>query len=179
MSEDELRLQLIMIALVILGALNWGLIGLIKVNPVEQILGEYATLVYLIIGLAAAILFTQRDIYLPFLGQSVFPCLLDPKKQPRTDIKVSVRVPPNSKVIYWSALPDKSPKNGPKENYGDYSNSGIAVADDKGEAILEVRKPSKYTVSWFGLIDKVLEPHIHYRYCRTDGMVSRIETVFV
>jgi uncharacterized membrane protein YuzA (DUF378 family) len=176
MSNDEIRLQLIMIALVILGALNWGLIGLIKVNLVEQFLGEYSVLVYLIIGIAGAVLFMQRDIYLPFLGQMAIPCLLEPKKQSKTDTKVTVKVPANSKVIYWAALPGMNPKNDPYTNYGNYSNSGIAVANEKGEAVLEVNKPSRYTVGWFS---KVLEPHIHYRYCKQNGMVSRIETVFV
>lgn len=176
---SEYRLQLIMIALVIAGALNWGIIGLTKVNLVEQFLGEYAPIVYIIIGIAAAVLFNQRDTYLPFLGTMAIPCLLEPKKQPKTDTKITVKVPANSKVIYWAALPGMDPKNDPYTNYGDYSNSGIAVANEKGEALLEVNKPSRYTVSWFGLMDKVLEPHIHYRFCKENGMVSRIETVFV
>lgn len=179
MSDDEIRLQLIMIALVVLGALNWGILGLTKVNLVEQFLGEYAVLVYLIIGIAGAVLFMQRDTYLPFLGTMAIPCLLEPKKQENTDTKVTVKVPANTKVIYWAALPGMNPKNDPYTNYGDFSNSGITVSNEKGEAVLEVKKPSRYTVSWFGLMNKVLEPHIHYRYCKENGMVSRIETIFV
>lgn len=173
---NDIKLQMIMIFLVIAGALNWGIISFFKINLVEQFLGEYASLVYLIIGIAGAVLFMQRDTYLPFLGPMAIPCLLEPKKQDKTDTKVTVKVPPNSKVIYWAALPGMNPKNDFYTNYGDYSNSGIAVANEKGEAVLEVKKPSRYTVGWFG---KVLEPHIHYRFCKKNGMVSRIETVFV
>jgi uncharacterized membrane protein YuzA (DUF378 family) len=179
MSDDELRIQMIMIALVIIGALNWGIVGLTKVNPVENFLGEYAPIVYIIIGVSAAVLFTRRDIYLPFLGQTVIPCMLQTKKQEKTDTKITVKVPPKTKVIYWAALPGMKETNDPYTNYGDYSNSGIAESNEKGEAVLEVNSPSRYTVSWFGIMDKVLEPHIHYRFCKENGMMSRIETVFV
>lgn len=43
-------------ALVIIGALNWGLVGLFNFNLVEAILGQWAvleTIVYVLVGLSA------------------------------------------------------------------------------------------------------------------------------
>lgn len=48
-------IDLVALVLVIVGGLNWGLIGLLQYNLVEAILGAtmLATIVYILVGLAA------------------------------------------------------------------------------------------------------------------------------
>ncbi len=49
-------LHMVAFALVIVGALNWGLVGLLKFNLVEMILGAGSSLtmiVYVLVGLSA------------------------------------------------------------------------------------------------------------------------------
>ncbi|OGK56830.1 hypothetical protein A3J15_01900 [Candidatus Roizmanbacteria bacterium RIFCSPLOWO2_02_FULL_38_10] len=55
MNNKQL-LHLITYTLVMIGALNWGLVGLFEVNLVNMILGAYPTiekLVYILVGLSA------------------------------------------------------------------------------------------------------------------------------
>ena len=49
------NINLIALILVVVGGLNWGLVGLLNLNLVTTILGEgsLATLVYVLIGLSA------------------------------------------------------------------------------------------------------------------------------
>lgn len=46
-------LELIALILVVLGGLNWGLVGLLDVNLVTAIFGGVANLVYDLVGVAA------------------------------------------------------------------------------------------------------------------------------
>jgi uncharacterized membrane protein YuzA (DUF378 family) len=52
------RLEPVWLALVIVGALNWGLVGLFEFNLVEEIFGTgtVADIVYVIVGLAGLML---------------------------------------------------------------------------------------------------------------------------
>jgi hypothetical protein len=54
-------------------------------------------------------------------------------------------------------------------------NTGIVKANEEGIATLLVRRPQPYTVPFKGR----LEPHIHFRVCNEDGMMSRIKTVYL
>nr|PZN85018.1 MAG: DUF378 domain-containing protein [Pseudomonadota bacterium] len=46
-------LNLITLILIIIGGLNWGLVGLFDYNLVEAIFGSFARLIYVIVGLSA------------------------------------------------------------------------------------------------------------------------------
>lgn len=46
-------LNLVTLILVIIGGLNWGLIGLFDYNLVSAIFGTFARLIYVIVGLSA------------------------------------------------------------------------------------------------------------------------------
>ena len=48
--------DVIALVLVIVGGLNWGLVGLMQYNLVEAILGTLAGIVYILVGLAAVYL---------------------------------------------------------------------------------------------------------------------------
>lgn len=54
--NNEKLLHMVAFVLVIVGALNWGLIGLLKFNLVEAIfgMGFLTTLVYVLVGVSAA-----------------------------------------------------------------------------------------------------------------------------
>ncbi|OGK29656.1 hypothetical protein A3F32_01075 [Candidatus Roizmanbacteria bacterium RIFCSPHIGHO2_12_FULL_42_10] len=55
-KDSKGMLHILTYTLVVVGALNWGLIGLFDFNLVETILGSYPTLVklvYILVGLSA------------------------------------------------------------------------------------------------------------------------------
>lgn len=53
---NKTTLELAVLALVIAGGINWGLVGLFNLNLVDKIFGSVAilpTIVYILVGLAA------------------------------------------------------------------------------------------------------------------------------
>lgn len=179
---SDKKLYVFMILFVIIGALNWGLVGLINKDLVQE-LGKIthptvSKIIYLLVGLSGLFLISKRDVYLPFLGDAVFPCAQLVERIPTNYThEVPVNVPSNSIVVYWAAEPsNKKLKDdelsNPWKAYQNYSNSGVVKADKNGIAKLKIRQPQAYQVN----NRKVLQPHIHYRYCKSAGMMSKIYT---
>jgi len=143
-------------------------------------------IVYTLVGLCAVYFLFKRDYFLPFLGETVFPCEPLAEKSPeKADAAVEIRVRPNSNVIYWAAenidTIDKDAKKkeeriieDPWKAYMKFANSGVARSDENGRAVLRVRRPVAYRVPFSG---RVLEKHIHYRVCGEQGILGRVETV--
>ncbi len=182
------RLHLIAITLVIIGGLNWGLVGVggAKLDLVKWIgsslnLPILSRLIYSLVGLAAVYLVLQRDVYLPFLNESVYPCSTLADKVPEAaKISVPVNVKPGSKVVYWASESKKAKDivPNPWAAYDTYENAGVVTADGNGVAVLRVREPTEYAIpSGSGFAGKVLPRHVHYRFCVSPGMLSRVETV--
>jgi len=173
--------HMILIALVLLGSVNWLAVGVADINLVRLVLPlRLARWLYIIIGLAALPLLFQRDIYLPFLGETLVPAGAMVAKTPQNaNDQVTVRTRPGTKVVYWAAEPD--PNQGsdfptPEEAYGEYENSGVVVADSSGHAILRFRgPPQSYTVPMKGR----LAPHVHFRIADKNGFLGRVQSVFV
>lgn len=173
----------IVLAVIMLGAINWGLIGCFRFNLISFSV-SYLTdvhgfnrVIYVIIGLAALQKIFNRDYYLPFLGNAVFPCdSLEIKTPKNADIVTTVRTKPNVNVIFWSSETsnDIVVKN-PWKAYDRYSNSGVALSNKDGVATLKIRNPSSYKVP----SGYTLKPHVHYRICLGNGMLSKIKTVFL
>ena len=168
------------IALLIIGALNWGLIGGFKINLVERLLGKgtgATKLVYILVGLAALSIAFNRDTYLPFLGESVFPCSVLPDQTPAGATQsVTVRVEPGAKVVYWASEPEDGGAIPDWQGaYRQYLNAGVTTADSNGTATLKVRNPQPYTVPIKGR----LEAHVHFRVCGVSGFIGRIKTVYI
>lgn len=167
--------------LILIGALNWLLIGLFQFNIVEVLLGRgmIARAIYIIVGISALCIMFDRDTYLPFLGETVLPCSLLPDRVPPGASKeVHVTAPPGAKILYWAAEPameNLKQINDWKIAYAKFENAGVTHADVNGYAILKVRSPQAYVVPWKGR----LEPHVHFRICGDNGMMSRIKTVFL
>jgi uncharacterized membrane protein YuzA (DUF378 family) len=182
-SEDQYYkklLQKIAIVLLIIGSLNWGLVGGFRVNLVERILGKgsiLARLIYILVGIAALFLAFNRDTYLPFLGESVFPCSVLPDQIPAGATRsIQVNVQPGAKVVYWASEPsDGSSIPTYKGAYREYQNAGVTTADATGVATLKVREPQPYTVPFKGRLDS----HIHFRVCGPTGFIGRIKTIFL
>lgn len=184
-------LKKIVLILILVGGINWGLVGsfnldLVKLITNNNILKKIMLdkIIYILIGLSALYACTyifKRDNMLPFLGRTVYPCKSLALKTPKNHTKsVTINVEPDSKVVYWAAEPSsKNTTNGEitwKEAYKNYANSGVAMSNKNGVAILKFRNPQSYTVPYK---KGILKPHVHYRVCSKNGMLSRIETVYI
>ena len=128
----------------------------------------------------AALMLIKRDYFLPFLGETVIPNGVLKTSQPENaTVGVVVNVPPLTKVIYWAAESSDEVDQTPWKAYNKYSNSGVITSDENGQATLKFREPAIYKKpSMFGL-EKQLQPHVHFRYAKTNGMFSRVETMFI
>ena len=177
------RLHIIAVTLVIIGGLNWGLVGGLKFDLVKWIssslnLPILSRIIYSLVGLAALYLVFNRDVYLPFLNESVYPSSTLTDKVPEAaTVKVTINVKPGAKVVYWASDSKKNPNQSivpnPWAAYDAYENAGVATADDKGIAVLHVREPVKYSIP----SGRVLSRHVHYRFEVSPGMLSRVETI--
>ena len=170
------------IIVLLVGALNWLVIGVIGINPVEKVLGyrsPWAKGVYILVGLCALGVMFNRDTYLPFLGETVMPCSALAEQIPENaDTEVQVEAPVGSKVLYWAAENETEglkKLNDWRGAYMKFLNVGVVKANGDGIATLYVRKPQPYTVPWKGK----LEPHVHFRICGDNGMMGRIKTVYL
>lgn len=177
------------ILLLIVGGLNYGYLLLFGGSAIQHFFGLFMTaygaatltrIIYGFIAIAALGLMLRRDTYLPFLGETVAPvCNILAERIPEgANIELKVRVAPGARVLYWAAEPAadslKHATNW-RDAYAKYKNAGVTVADVRGNALLRVRAPQPYTVPMKGQ----LKPHIHYRVCQQDGMMSRVETVLL
>ena len=167
-------------ALILVGALNWLVIGIANVNVLEMLFGRsMARVLYVLVGLAALSVAFNRDTYLPFLGETVMPCSIIPEQIPKgADTSLTVNVTPGATVLYWAAEPETEGLKKVadwRKAYLKFMNAGVVKANANGVAVLLMRAPQPYKVPWKGR----LEPHVHFRVCGGDGILARIKTVFV
>ena len=175
------KLYMLVVFLVLVGAVNWLTVGALDVDLVRLALPpRHARWVYIIIGVAALFLLFSRDVYLPFLGETLVPgAALEQRTPQNANDQVTVTTKPGAKVVYWATEPN--PTQG-KElatwdvAYNGYENSGVAVADSTGKAILRFRGPPQpYKVPMKGR----LEPHVHFRVCQGNGFMGRVQSLFL
>ena len=176
------------LVLVIVGALNWGFVGLFKIDLVSAVFGKLtpaSRVVYALVGLSALLHIFSRDYYLPFLGAAAYPCgSLTPKQPKGATRSVTVFVKPGANVIFWAAEParagpgfdDNKVARNPWLAYDEYSNAGVARADNMGRATLRVRDPTAYQVPPYG---RKLDAHVHYRVCDHAGMLGPVQTTYL
>ena len=144
-----------MLLAVIVGAINWGL-TVLDFNLVEY-LSKFINdtlnsnypidkVIYVLVALAG-IKLLRRDVFLPFLGKTVVPSSVVPMKENKYNKdKVTIRVQPNSKVMYWAAKKMDSENEKVWDAYDDFSNSGVTQSDENGKAVLLLEKGSGYIV---------------------------------
>jgi uncharacterized membrane protein YuzA (DUF378 family) len=174
-------IHIVVVSLVLIGALNWLSIGVLGVDVVRLGLApRNAKWVYIVIGLAALSLVVRWDIYLPFLGETVLPGTALSQKTPQNaNDQVSIKTLPNAKVVYWASEPDPNQGKdvkGWEDAYDEFENSGVAIADSNGNALLRFRGPPQaYTVPVMGR----LESHVHFRICEKTGMMGPVQTMMI
>ena len=177
----QLIIQKIAYVFLIVGAINWLFVGFFDLNLLTGIFGLnlFSRLLFVLVGLAGIYFMLQRDFYLPFLGESVFPCAgLEDREPSGANTSVTVQVEPLAKVLYWASEPETDALkeiNDWRKAYDAFENVGVTTADEAGNATLNVRKPQPYSVPFKGRI----EPHIHYRVCEEGGMIGAVRTVFI
>ena len=134
-----------------------------------------------LIGIALYYLF-NRDFYLPFLGPAVIPVAKIEPQQQENMINVNLNnLPPNTTVIYWASQKSEGTFKDPMIAYKDYLNSGIATSDQLGNINIKISCPSPYYVSKFGIKNKLLKRHVHYRYELPNykGIYSSVHTKYI
>jgi len=177
------RVRMIVTAIVIVGAINWGTTAL-GYNLVEMLSKFINTSlkidfpidksIYILVALCGISLASKRTTWLPFLGLSALPGNLVSKQTPeKADKKIKVKVEPKSKVAYWAATGKDKKDQDVFDAYGDNSNSGVVVADDKGNAELPIIEGGSYTVP----NGKRIPRHVHYRVIG-NSMMERVNTVY-
>lgn len=171
-------IHILSLAMLVVGAINLGVMGLCKLNAIAWVSTHTHPLVepivYILIGISGLLHVFTRDYYLSFLGPSAFPCgPLMAKTPSGANAAVTVKVAPHANVVYWASNSDMTYTTSPVQAYGMYTNAGVARSDSHGMVTLRIRKPSSYTVPFVGR----LKPHVHYRVCRSNGLLDRVETV--
>lgn len=183
---NELRLAFFARVLLIIGGLNYLYMGLVSKSGFLffDLSKNVLNTIFVIIGISALYLFFNRNYYLPFLGETVIPTITPFKKNSKNVITTIIKnMPPKSTIIYWAAKPNQNNQliTDPYSAYGDYTNSGVTLANELGEAQIEYECPSAYQVPKFGVFKKSLQKHIHYRYIdpKFPGLVSPVYTLFL
>lgn len=168
--------EIVSLVLIVIGALNWGLVGAFRFNLVTWIAKRthkyLEPSVYILVGLSALLHLLSRDYYLSFLGKAALPCGSLVERVPeKADAKVELVVEPNVNVIYWAAEPNKEIQKNPWVAYQDYANAGVARSDASGRVTLRFRSPAQYNVMF-----RTVKQHVHYRVCKSSGMIGRVQT---
>jgi len=171
--------------IVIIGALNWGLIAINPQYDIFELISSIShnpdltkKIIFAVISLSAVYILLQRKTYLPFLDISIAPIskFLKESKQKDFELELVIDAKGGEKVLYWAAdkksNEDTPDTTTPNEAYNDYDNSGISIVDKEGKAKLYVKCPKKY----FVMYNKILPQHLHYRVI-TKGILGPIKTI--
>jgi uncharacterized membrane protein YuzA (DUF378 family) len=181
-----IKFRMLLVALVIIGALNWGATGYgynfvdIISNKVDSLSGyscHIDKVIYILVAVSGLLLALRRDTWLPFLGCAALPTGVVPLRTPdNSNIKVNVKVRPNSKVIYWAALGKDNHDQYVENAYNNYSNSGVVMSDSNGNAELIIAEGGSYHIHPFG---RTIPRHIHYRvFGKHGGMIGPVKTIY-
>jgi hypothetical protein len=172
-------LKMIMLVLVFIVATNGVLsnYGFNAFNKFDSMIGiDVSKLIYFITGISIILLATNKYTWLPFLGDTVIPSILIPETKNVGDTTIKIKITPNTKVAYWSALPSTNKKPYVDIAYGNYSNAGVSKSDKDGIATLTFNKGTGYIVP----SGKFIKPHIHYRELTTEySMIGPVKTIFI
>jgi len=163
--------HMVCIAIVLAFTLYSSIVFAVKDDGIHKVIG-------LIVFVVALFLAVQRDTYLPFLYDAVFPHTLVKETHvpdhANVQTVIAVDEPDGTRIAYWGAMPSNTVGANPQEAYATYDNNGVAEVHN-GKATLHFRCPSKYNIPWGVTLDR----HVHYRVISKNGMMSRVNTVFV
>ena len=184
----KVKIHMFFIGVILAAAINWGFTAF-GLNLIEsfhlflnQILGleTYVDkVIYLLITVIAIIVGSKKGTWIPFLGENVFPskAFIPSKAKDEYDISIIVKVKPSTRVAYWASLPNDNINEIPNvvSAYGDFSNSGVVVSDEKGDATLLINTSSSYKVP----SGEIIKRHVHYRELDQQfGFIGEIKTIF-
>ena len=181
----KIKLHMLLLAVVFIGALNWGAVALgynfvdelsLAINKLAKSNLPINKVIYGFVAVCAIILASKKTTWLPFLGMSVLPSPLVPLKTPiKTDIKVQIKTKPNSKIAYWASKPNNDSTIPNIVNaYDDYSNSGVVLSNDKGYAELPLLAGTDYTIP----SGRHILRHVHYRIIGLKyGLMGKVKTI--
>lgn len=175
MEETIIWMHIIAICTILFFTLFYSILILFNSN-----IHVIIKIITLIPVLCAIYLGSNRDTYLPFLGHCAFtPRVLLNEIIPEGcydfhNLNLN-NIADGTRVIYWGALKDSNLLDtdniSPKNAYGNYSNSGIAIVKNNS-AKLYFHCPMNYNVG-----SKKIDKHIHYRLCIPNNpILSKIFT---
>ena len=184
---SEIKLHHFALVIVLFGSLNSGisaidlfqnqttLIDIIATNLKKITDLPFKNIINITIAIAAIYLATDRDTWLPFLSETIFPHSFIPLKNiSKYDTSINIKVPKKAKVAYWAANPHETTPF-VMNAYGDYNNGGVVMADENGNAQLKIIKGSGYIVP----SGRYIAPHIHYRVITNgSGMIGAVKKIY-
>ena len=180
---NHIIIHMFAIIFLIIGGLNWGLVlfGFNIAHKIGNLIHPFIeSLIYGLVFASAIYVMFNRDTYLPFLGFMAYPCdNMAPHIPDNADTEIEIKVPPKSVIVYWASESANKALNDipdPRTAYHKYENTGVIVSDEEGNATLKFRHPQNYMIPSIGG-GKVLNKHVHYRYCIGNGLLSTIYTV--
>jgi hypothetical protein len=165
----------------LIAAASYAMSNILKFDPITYFVKNknILLLVNLFVIFAVFNHFVNRDFYLPFLGPAVIP--IQDKKLTGKIIDVTINnLPPNTRIVFWGANESDGVFQDPLSAYSGYSNSGVSISDQNGNATIQINCPSEYYVNKFG-IRKKLDKHIHYRTesPKFPGLFSSVKTHYI
>jgi uncharacterized membrane protein YuzA (DUF378 family) len=178
----DIKTHIILVGLVLIGAINWGLhaFGFNLVDWLSKFVNSLVNrnlnldkIIYIVVAIAGIMLAINRNTWLPFLGKSVLPPTLVPLiSNANANIQLPIKTKPNSKIAYWAAF-NKSMDQDVITAYADYSNSGVVMSDENGNAVLSIKEGAEYIVP----SGKTIRRHVHYRIIEPDAMMGKVMTI--
>jgi uncharacterized membrane protein YuzA (DUF378 family) len=168
--------ELISLGALMIGSIIVGIRGFTGWDPLAKLSNVWVRIVCVLVGVSVLIHMFSRNYYLPFLGDSAYPCGSLALKTPSdANVEVLVNVSPNTNVVYWAAESNNDVQPNPWMAYSSNTNAGVTRSDATGKAMLRVRRPASYKVP----TGRTLESHIHYRVCISPGMLGPVETTYL
>lgn len=187
--KQSIYVHILTIMLILVGSIesvSTNLLGFSILNMINN--NTIKITLVILIGFSVLYHLFNKYTYLPFLNYNVLPYSLlkvEPNMKTDNQISINIDVPsdnPYTHIIYWAS--DK--KNSSLDDilpmwdlaYGEFSNSGIELLNNKSKVNISVNCPSSYLVpSLFG--KKTIHKHVHYRFVSKDGMMSKIYTKYI
>jgi hypothetical protein len=169
---------------VVNGIIGFDIVDFIQSKLVEYYRVPFDKIFYIIVFIGMVVLMTNSSYYKSFLGKTEFPCLQLRESKPfKANIAYKIRTKPGTRIVYWAAEANMNPQQKdilPRSDaYGKYYNSGVAIADKNGIAILAVRKPQPFYTKMFGIVRRDKSIQINYKISTFEGQLGDTKTAYL
>jgi len=188
----EPQIYIILKIIIIISALNWGLIAINKEYNIfkmfSSIFSNDETVekgIYIFIFLITIYIIFQRKTFIPYSDIAIVPIirLLPESKQNNFELEIVIKTGEGQKVIYWTSNKNidlmreggnKNEINEWQKEYGDFENHGISKIEKDGTAKLYIKCPRKYYIKYGKIIPKT----VHYRIVK-DRIAGEVKTIYL